>query len=131
LGAGWYLLAGQAGETGGSGVESKVSVALDASARSRSLLTLDAAMPVVVVPDASSPAVDSMAPTVRVRVAPGAATFRVVETREIVCKQTTVCQLPIDVDIRVEKPGYATQVLTGDDLYDRRNGTWRVVLKRR
>jgi len=56
---------------------------------------------------------------------------RVVRTRDgvVVCDDVRVCRLPIDVDYRAEHPGYEPLLVSGDDLYDRRNlGRWRLVL---
>ena len=144
VGAFLYLSAGNAGDGEREGL-APASTAVDASARMRTLRALDAATrietpspvdaapaarPSVVRKDAEA-ARTKTGPTVLVRVVPGKADFRRVEGRQLICKQVSECRLPINVDIRVEKPGYLSKVLSGDDLYDRRNGSWRIVLKRR
>jgi len=74
---------------------------------------------------------DAAAPQVRVRVVPGPALFREVVTSRVVCQLASVCDLPINKDIRVEQAGYRSKILSGDDLYDRRNNTWRIILQAR
>ena len=65
------------------------------------------------------------------RVVPGPALFREVATGQVICPRAKVCSLPINKDIRVEQAGYRSKTLSGDDLYDRRNNTWRIILQAR
>ena len=75
--------------------------------------------------------VDAAAPMVRVRVVPGPGTFSEVATGRVICPLTKVCDLPINRDIRVEQAGHRAKILSGDDLHDRRNNTWRIILQPR
>ncbi|MCA9558849.1 MAG: hypothetical protein KC583_09830, partial [Myxococcales bacterium] len=59
---------------------------------------------------------------------PGPARFVQVTTGKVICEEARACDVPIDFDTRLEKPGHKARVLTGDDLYDRRGGRWRVKL---
>lgn len=67
---------------------------------------------------------------VRVTVEPGPARFVQVPSGVVVCESAEVCNVPIEVPTRVEKAGHRPLVLSGDDLYDRRGGRWRVKLYR-
>ena len=66
---------------------------------------------------------------VRVSVTPrGDATFTQVDTGRVLCKPGFSCLLPADVDTRIELEGHEPVVLSGDVLYDRRGGKWRIRL---
>ena len=101
--------------------------------RARWALDLGVEADVSVVDSASAPTevVDAAPARVRVRVVPGPALFREVATGKVICPLANVCELPINKDIRVEQAGYRWKILSGDDLYDRRNNTWRIILQAR
>ncbi len=69
-------------------------------------------------------------PTVLIRPDPPPATFTRLDTDEVVCEEAATCRVPIDVDIKITRKGYRRLILKGDDLYDRRGSTWRVILRR-
>jgi hypothetical protein len=46
----------------------------------------------------------------------------------VLCESAHQCEVPIDIDTRVEQEGYEPRVLSGDDLFDRRGHRWRVRL---
>lgn len=60
---------------------------------------------------------------------PGPARFVQVESKTVLCESETTCQVPIDIDTRVEKEGYTPRVLSGDDLYDQRGNRWTIHLR--
>lgn len=68
---------------------------------------------------------------VTVSVRPGPARFVQIKSGTVLCEAAQRCQVPIDVDTRVEQAGYRSQVLSGDDLFDRRGHGWKVKLRRR
>jgi hypothetical protein len=68
---------------------------------------------------------------VTVIVRPGPARFVQVESKTVLCEGAQRCQVPIDVDTRVEQDGYVSRVLSGDDLFDRRGHRWKVRLRAR
>ena len=67
---------------------------------------------------------------VEVTVAQGPAQFSVADTGVVLCAQAHMCRVPIDKAVRVSRPGFRTRRLKTDDLYDRRNSKWRVILRR-
>ena len=67
---------------------------------------------------------------VEVTVTPGPAQFSVEKTGAVLCANAQICRVPIDQVVRVSRPGFRTHRLKTDDLYDRRNGKWRVILRR-
>jgi len=68
-------------------------------------------------------------PTVLVIADPGPARFARVDTGEVICPSNNRCRLEIDIDHMVRVKGHRPKRLSGDDLYDRRGGTMRVVLQ--
>lgn len=60
---------------------------------------------------------------------PGPARFVQVESGTVVCESAMACQVPIDIETRVEMDGHAPRVLSGDDLYDRRGNRWTIRLR--
>lgn len=93
------------------------------------------------LPDAAPPStVVSVAPIpgprdlpdnkcVIVSVRPGNVKFVQVPDNTLLCENTNICRVPIDVDTRLELAGHEPKVLSGDDLYDRRGGRWSIVLQ--
>jgi hypothetical protein len=69
-------------------------------------------------------------PVVRLEVSPVPARFVSKKTGRIYCTAARSCQVPVDGDIWIKKQGFRSLLLSRDDLYDRRAGTWRVVLQR-
>lgn len=60
---------------------------------------------------------------------PGPARFVQVESGTVVCESAMTCQVPIDIETRVEVEGHTPRVLSGDDLYDRRGNRWTIRLR--
>ncbi len=138
---------GRGALVGGLGVEPAAAVdaaldaAVDAEPRRLDLgevpLPLDRGLAILEAPSvARGPAAHNGAPTpeqrptVLIRPDPPPATFTRLDTGEVVCEAAATCRVPIDVDIRVTRPGYRALTLAGDDLYDRRGSSWRVILRR-
>lgn len=66
--------------------------------------------------------------TVRVQVRPAGVRFVQVPDGTVLCEASEECEVPINVDTRLELKGHEPKVLLGDDLYDRRGGRWRIVM---
>ncbi len=60
-----------------------------------------------------------------------AAKFTRLDSKELICEEATRCEVPIDINIKVEKKGYETLLLHGDDLYDRRGRSWKIWMRKR
>ena len=59
---------------------------------------------------------------------PGGVRFVAVGAKAAVCEEADRCWLPVDVDYRLEKKGYKTRTVSGDDLFDRKGGKWKLLL---
>ncbi len=68
--------------------------------------------------------------TIQLEVTPFPARFVSQKSGQVHCAQAKRCQVPVHEDILVKKKGYRALILSRDDLYDRRAGTWRIVLQR-
>lgn len=77
----------------------------------------------------AAPATKDKYAFVTVLVSPGPARFVQVKSKTVLCEAAQRCAVPIDIDTRVEQDGYEPQVLSGDDLYDRRGHRWKVRLR--
>ncbi|MEE2786568.1 MAG: serine/threonine-protein kinase [Myxococcota bacterium] len=58
------------------------------------------------------------------------ATFADRRTGRVLCANTLTCRVTIDADVNVSRAGYRTLRVRKDDLYDRRNGEWRLILRK-
>ncbi|MCA9538131.1 MAG: serine/threonine protein kinase [Myxococcales bacterium] len=76
------------------------------------------------------PTPDAAVPTVLLIVEPGPARFVRTSDDVVLCEEDERCRVPVDAPVRVEKHGYRRLTLSADDLYDRRDHHWRVILRR-
>ncbi|MCA9547155.1 MAG: hypothetical protein KC613_22290, partial [Myxococcales bacterium] len=65
---------------------------------------------------------------VLVIVKPGGARFMADGNPTPVCAEADRCWLPVDVDYKIEKKGYKTRAVSGDDLFDRKGNKWTLLL---
>ncbi len=108
------------------------AAAAEPSAPSEPVVMVDAAMTRDAAPLAAS---DGGAPdaldrnkAVELNFSPGGVRVLDVESGRALCEAADRCLVPIDRDLRVELEGHDPLAVSGDDLYDRRGGRWRLLL---